>query len=82
MKTIGVREFRDKASSILAGGENLVIERHGEPIGFFVPITAMDRRIGRVVIGRLGRIVDDFVCRSGIDEDELVREISSSPNQS
>jgi antitoxin (DNA-binding transcriptional repressor) of toxin-antitoxin stability system len=82
VKTIGVREFRDKASSILAGGENLVIERHGEPISFFVPITAMDRRIGRVVIGRLGRIVDDFVCRSGIDEDELVREISSSPNQS
>jgi hypothetical protein len=47
-----------------------------------VPITAKDRRTGREVIGRLDRIVDDFVCRSGIDEEELVREISSSPNQS
>jgi hypothetical protein len=46
-----------------------------------VPITAKDRRTGREVIGRLGRIVDDFVCRSGIDEEELVREISSSPSQ-
>jgi hypothetical protein len=46
-----------------------------------VPITAKDRRIGREVIGRLGRIVDDIVCRSGIDEDELVCEISSSPSQ-
>ena len=82
MRTIGIREFRDKASSILAGGETLVIERHGEPIGFFVPITAKDRRIGRDVIGRLGRLGDDLVCRSGIDEDELVREISSSPSQS
>ena len=82
MRTIGIREFRDKASSILAGGETLVIERHGEPIGFFLPITAKDRRIGRDVIGRLGRLVDDLVCRSGIDEDELVREISSSPSQS
>jgi len=79
--TIGVSEFRDKASSIHAGGETLVIERHGEPIGFFVPITAKDRRIGREVIGRLGRIVDDLVCRSGIAEEELVREISSSPSQ-
>jgi antitoxin (DNA-binding transcriptional repressor) of toxin-antitoxin stability system len=51
VRAIGVREFRDKASSILAGGETLVIERHGEPIGFFVPITAKDRRIGRDVIG-------------------------------
>ena len=34
MKTISVREYRDKASSILAGGEALVIERHGELIGF------------------------------------------------
>ena len=82
MRTIGIREFRDKASSILAGGETLVIERHGEPIGFFVPITAKDRRTGREVIGRLGRLVEDLVCRSGIDEDELVREISSSPSQS
>ena len=82
MKTIGVWEFRDKASSILPCGETLVIERHGEPISFFVPITAKDRRTGREVIGRLGRLVDDLVCRSGIDEDELVREISSSPSQS
>jgi antitoxin (DNA-binding transcriptional repressor) of toxin-antitoxin stability system len=82
VKTIGVREFRDKASSILAGGETLVIERHGEPIGFFVPITARDRRTGHEVLGRLGRLVNDVVCRSGIDEEELVREISASPSQS
>jgi antitoxin (DNA-binding transcriptional repressor) of toxin-antitoxin stability system len=82
VRSIGVREFRDKASSILAGGETLVIERHGEPIGFFVPITAKDRRIGRDVIGRLGRLVDDVVSRSGIDEDELVREISPRRRQS
>ena len=76
MRAIGVREFRDQASSILAGGETLVIERHGEPIGFFVPITAKDRRAGRKALGRLGGLVDDIVTRSGLVEDELVREIS------
>ena len=77
MRAIGVREFRDQASSILAGGETLVIERHGEPIGFFVPITAKDRRAGRDALGRLAELVDDVVARTGIDEDELVREVST-----
>jgi len=62
--------------------ETMQIERHSEPIGLFVPITAKDRRTRREVIGRLGRLVDDLVSRSGIDADELVREISSSPSQS
>ena len=70
------RKLIGQASSILAGGETLVIERHGEPIGFFVPITAKDRRTGRKALGRLGRLVDDIVTRSGLDEDELVQEVS------
>jgi hypothetical protein len=47
-----------------------------------VAITALNRRTGREVLGRLGRLVNDVVCRSGIDEEELVREISASPKQS
>lgn len=78
MKTVGVREFRDQATSMLAAGETLVIERHGEPIGFFVPITAKDRRAGRKALGRLGVVVAEVLRSSGIDEEELVREVSGS----
>lgn len=77
MRAIGVREFRDQATSILAAGETLVIERHGEPIGFFVPITAKDRRAGREALGRLGGLVDDIATLSGLDEDDIVREVSA-----
>lgn len=77
MKTIGVREFRDQASSLLASDETLIVERHGEPIGFYVPIAAKDRRAGRQALGRLGTIVGDVIVRSGVDEDELVREITA-----
>jgi len=76
MKTVGVREFRDQATSMLGAGETLVIERHGEPIGFFVPIAAKDRRAGRKALGRLSGVVDDVLRSAGIDEDELVREVS------
>lgn len=76
MRTVGVREFRDQATSMLGAGETLVIERHGQPIGFFVPITAKDRRAGRKVLGRLGDVVADVLRAAGIDEEELVHEVS------
>lgn len=77
MRTVGVREFRDQATSLMAAGETLVIERHGEPIGFFVPITAKDRRAGRAALGRLGELVDDVLAQAGVGEEELVRGVST-----
>jgi hypothetical protein len=77
MRSVGVRGFRDRATSMMATGETLVIERRGEPIGFFVPITATDRRGGRDALGRLGEIVDDVMARTGLDEDQLVGEVAS-----
>ena len=57
MKTVGVREFRDQATSLMNDGETLVIERYGQPIGFFVPVVAKDRRAGHEALGRLGDLV-------------------------
>lgn len=75
MRTIGVREFRDQATSLLAADETLIVERHGQPIGFYVPIAAKDRAAGRAALGRLGHAVEDVIARSGLDEDDLVREL-------
>ena len=77
MRTVGVREFRDQATSMLGAGETLVIERHGEPIGFFVPISAKDRRAGRAALGRLGTVVDEVLRAAGVDEDELVEGVAA-----
>ncbi len=77
MRTIGVREFRDQATSLLASDETLVIERHGEPIGFYVPIAAKDRAAGRAALGRLGALVDEVLADTDIDEDDLVREVTA-----
>jgi antitoxin (DNA-binding transcriptional repressor) of toxin-antitoxin stability system len=75
MRSVGVREFRDQATSMMGAGETLVIERHGEPIGFYVPIAAKDRKAGRKVLGRLGAAVEDVLAAAGVDEDELVDEV-------
>ncbi len=76
MRAVGVREFRDQATSMMGAGETLVIERHGEPIGFYVPIAAKDRKAGRKVLGRLGAAVEATLAAAGIDEDELVDEVA------
>jgi len=61
---------------MMGAGETLVIERHGEPIGFFVPLAAKDRRAGRKVLGRLGAAVDALAEATGISEDDLVEEVT------
>lgn len=61
---------------MMGAGETLVIERHGEPIGFYVPITAKDRKAGRKALGRLGAAADQLLATTGMDEDELVHEVS------
>lgn len=76
MRSVGVREFRDQATALIASGETIVIERHGQPVGFFVPITATDRRAGRAALGRLGELVTDALGEAGLTEDEMVSEVT------
>ena len=76
MRRVGVREFKDRATALLASGETLVIERHGAPVGFFVPIRAKDRAGGRAALDRLGAAVSDVLDQAGVSEEELVDEIA------
>jgi antitoxin (DNA-binding transcriptional repressor) of toxin-antitoxin stability system len=76
VRHVGVREFKDQATSMMSAGETLVIERHGKPIGFFVPIDAKDRTRGRAALGRLGRVVEDVLAETGLDEDQVTDELT------
>jgi antitoxin (DNA-binding transcriptional repressor) of toxin-antitoxin stability system len=76
VRHVGVREFKDQATSMMSAGETLVIERHGKPIGFFVPVDAKDRKRGRAALGRLGRVVEEVLAESGLDEDQVAEELT------
>jgi len=75
VRSVGVREFRDQATTLIASGETIVIERYGEPIGFFVPISATDRREGRTALGRLGELVAGVLAETDVSEDDIVNEV-------
>ncbi|MGH2531794.1 MAG: hypothetical protein ACRDJW_05755 [Thermomicrobiales bacterium] len=71
MKRVGVREFRDHATKYLAGDEVLAIERHGDPIGFYIPTKASRREPYHDALERLGQTVQRVLARTGMTEDEL-----------
>jgi hypothetical protein len=38
MKRVGIREFKDKATTLLAADETLLVKRHDEPIELYIPL--------------------------------------------
>jgi antitoxin (DNA-binding transcriptional repressor) of toxin-antitoxin stability system len=76
MKHIGVREFRDRATSVLRSDEPIAIERHGRVIGFYIPV--QEERDGReellAALGRLEARVAEITREGGISEDELAED--------
>lgn len=72
MKRVGVREFKDKATALIAEEKALVIEKHGKPVGFYIPIPTKDKAEAREAAERLQKTVDQVLSQMGMTEDELV----------
>lgn len=56
-RRIGVREFRDRATKLIASGEVLAIERHGSLVGYFVPVA--EHRDGDRIEDAVDRLRDE-----------------------
>ncbi len=78
MKRVGVREFRDRATRYLAGGEVLAVERHGKLVGFYIPARGENEEEARLELERLGRAVERALDESGLDEETLSRNLGLS----
>ncbi|MCY3910257.1 MAG: hypothetical protein OXF99_02010 [bacterium] len=77
MRTVGVREFRDQATTLMKLGETIRIERHGKPVGFFVPVPSPkhDRREINESLDQLGDVVERVLAQTGLGEEDLVRAL-------
>lgn len=71
MKRIGVREFRDHATHYLAGDEVLAIERHGQPIGFYIPTANSRDENFKEALERLERTLARVSAESGLSETDV-----------
>ena len=72
VKSIGVREFRNNASTYLSGSETIAVNRHGKVIGFYIPLERDEDEVRRAV-ARLGAAVGQVLEETGMTEEELAR---------
>ncbi len=72
MKRVGIREFKDKATALIAEEKGLVIERHGKPVGFYIPLVKKDKAQAKEAVEKLERTIEDVLERTGMTRDELV----------
>ena len=70
LKNVGVREFRDHATSYLSGHNPVAISKHGRVIGFYIPLDRDEDEVRRAV-ARLGETVEQVLDETGLTEDEL-----------
>lgn len=84
MRSVGVREFRDQATTLMKLGETIRIERHGKPVGFFVPVPTPkhNRREIDESLDRVGEVVERVLAQTGLDEEDLVRALVPEDQQS
>jgi hypothetical protein len=71
MKSVGVREFRDHATQYLAGDEPLAIERHGQTIGYYIPVGPTRKERFATALVRLEQLTQQIMDETGLTEEEL-----------
>ncbi len=74
IQRVGVREPREKLSSFLESSESIEVTRHGETIGFFIPIPRRPGQAEREALLEAGKRMDEELIRLGLKEDELLEE--------
>ena len=68
MKSIGIREFRDRASHYLSSQEAIAVKRHGKLIGFYIPVPLVSEKIEvKQALQKLNQTVEKAISESGMD---------------
>jgi hypothetical protein len=70
MESVGVREFRDHATSYLSGSTPIAVSKHGQVIGFYIPVERDPEHVNRA-LGKLGATVEKVLAETGMSEEEL-----------
>lgn len=78
MRTVGIRQFRDHATTLMKLGETIRIERNGKPVGFFVPVPTPKHNRTEIIesFDRVGEVVERVLETTGLSEEELVRALA------
>ena len=71
---IGVRELREKLGSYLESTVPIEVTRHGETIGFYIPVPKRPGQAEREALLEAGHRMQAELRRLGLTEEELVTD--------
>lgn len=72
LRNVGVREFRDHATTYLSGNEPIAVNKHGQVIGFYIPLEGEPDQV-RGALEKLGATVDKVLADSRLSEASSAR---------
>lgn len=80
MKHMGVKEFKNRVTTLMRDAEPVAIERHGKLIGFYVPVERTEEERARIreSFKRLDRAMERASESTGLSEDELAAYFDTS----
>jgi hypothetical protein len=71
IKHVGVRELRGDLAEKLKGSEPIVIERHGQVLGIYLPVQPVDREKVGKALDRFHTAIARLLRESDITREEL-----------
>lgn len=75
VKHVGVRELRADLAEKLKGSEPIVIERHGQVLGIYVPVQQVDRAKAEAAFNEFQAVIEEILRQTGMTREELANEL-------
>lgn len=78
MRNVGIKELKDQASAIVNAGEAVIVEKHGRPVGMYVPLGQTDRQNKAQAYQyaeRLQQILGEIAAKNGLSPEEWDAEM-------
>lgn len=77
---IGIRELREKLAEYLEASDPIEITRHGQTIGFYIPVPKRPSQSERDAMLEAGRQIQEEMARLGIAEEEQAADFKTWRN--
>ena len=71
---IGIRELREKLASYVESSVPIAVTRHGQTVGFYIPVPRRPGQAEREALIEAGRRMQAELARLGLTEEELVAD--------
>ena len=75
---VGICEFRERLASLLDLSEPIAITRHGETVGFYIPVRPGRRAAELEALRAAAVYLDRQIAAAGLAEEDLLKDFKEA----